>query len=92
MVHRSNSHDGLVVCGRVRIQAANVVGAGPFSSQVKITTRPLPPEPPQLECVSVGSNSLKLKWGDGRNTNNTQYTLEMSRDEATSVLNIKLLI
>lgn len=73
-------------CASVRIQAANVVGAGPFSAQVKITTRPLPPEPPQLECVNVGSNSLKLKWGDGRNTTNCQYTLEMSRDEVTLVL------
>ena len=64
------------------MQAVNIVGAGPFSTQVKVTTRPLPPEPPQVECVSFGSNSLKLKWGDGRNVANTQYSLEMSRDEA----------
>ncbi|KAG7174397.1 Fibronectin type-III domain-containing protein 3a-like [Homarus americanus] len=52
---------------RIRIQATNSVGPGGFSGIHKITTRPLPPAPPTLELVKASYNSLKLKWGDGRN-------------------------
>ncbi|XP_054436568.1 fibronectin type III domain-containing protein 3B isoform X2 [Pteronotus mesoamericanus] len=49
---------------RIRIQAINDIGAGPFSQFIKAKTRPLPPLPPRLECAAAGPQSLKLKWGD----------------------------
>ena len=66
---------------RVRVQAVNGIGVGPFSSAVKFTTRALPPSPPRLECMAVAPNSLKLKWGDGRNVDLVTYTLEMDRED-----------
>ncbi|XP_078403415.1 fibronectin type-III domain-containing protein 3A-like isoform X1 [Cetorhinus maximus] len=66
---------------RIRVQAVNSIGAGPFSHSIKAKTKPLPPEPPHLECAVVSYQSLKLKWGDGPNktltTGSTQYTLQM---------------
>ncbi|XP_060688593.1 fibronectin type-III domain-containing protein 3A-like [Hemiscyllium ocellatum] len=66
---------------RIRVQAINSIGAGPFSHSIKAKTKPLPPEPPHLECAVFSYQSLKLKWGDGPskalNTNSTQYTLQM---------------
>ncbi|NWH69726.1 FND3B protein, partial [Piaya cayana] len=49
---------------RIRIQAVNEIGAGPFSHFIEAKTRPLPPLPPRLECAAAGPQSLKLKWGD----------------------------
>lgn len=66
---------------RIRIQAVNSIGVGPFSTPTKVTTRALPPSPPRLECLSVAPNSLKLKWGDGRNPDMVQYTLEMEKED-----------
>lgn len=66
---------------RIRIQAVNGIGVGPFSSAVRVLTRPLPPSPAKLECVCAAPNSLKLKWGDGRNTDLLTYTVEMARDD-----------
>ncbi|XP_035265119.1 fibronectin type-III domain-containing protein 3A-like [Anguilla anguilla] len=66
---------------RVRVQAVNSVGAGPFSAALKARTRPLPPDPPALECVVPGPQSLKLKWGEGPSrpqlSGATQYCLHM---------------
>lgn len=62
---------------RVRIQAINAVGPGSFSSSLKIVTRKLPPSPPLLECCSYSHNSLRLKWGDGKNLEMKTYTLEL---------------
>ncbi|KAK7863661.1 hypothetical protein R5R35_006188 [Gryllus longicercus] len=62
---------------KCRVQAVNGVGPGPFSAPMKAVTPALPPAAPRLECVGVGHNYLKLKWGDGRNPNFTQYHLEM---------------
>ncbi|KAK8391572.1 hypothetical protein O3P69_017245 [Scylla paramamosain] len=62
---------------KVRIQAMNSVGPGGFSAIHKVTTRPLPPAPPTLELVKASYNSLKLKWGDGRNLDMLTYSLEM---------------
>lgn len=62
---------------RIRVRAVSAVGVGPYSQSYKCTTRPLPPSPPAVECVTVGHNHLKLKWGDGRNLDFTQYILEM---------------
>lgn len=62
---------------KVRIQAMNSVGPGGFSAIHKVTTRPLPPAPPTLELVKASYNSLKLKWGDGRNLDMLTYSLQM---------------
>uniref|UniRef100_A0A8C9F576 Fibronectin type-III domain-containing protein n=1 Tax=Pavo cristatus TaxID=9049 RepID=A0A8C9F576_PAVCR len=66
---------------RVRIQAINSFGVGPFSHSIKAKTKPLPPDPPHLECVVFSYQSLKLKWGEGPSraliTNPTQFNLQM---------------
>ncbi|XP_036425313.1 fibronectin type-III domain-containing protein 3A-like isoform X2 [Colossoma macropomum] len=66
---------------RIRVQAVNSMGAGPFSSALKLRTRALPPEPPVLECVVAGPQSLKLKWGEGlirpQTSRGTHYCLHM---------------
>ena len=59
----------------------NSFGVGPFSSSVKFTTRALPPSPPKLECVAVAPNSIKMKWGDGRNIDLVTYSLEMDKED-----------
>lgn len=48
---------------KVKVQAVNNIGAGAFTQSHKITTKPLPPKAPRLECIQYGYNSLKLKWG-----------------------------
>ncbi|XP_046676648.1 fibronectin type-III domain-containing protein 3A isoform X2 [Homalodisca vitripennis] len=62
---------------KVRLKAVNSVGAGPLSAAVKASTLPLPPAPPLLSCPNAGHNYLKLKWGDGKNPQFTQYTVQM---------------
>lgn len=63
---------------KVKIQALNAVGAGPFSSAWRTATLRLPPSPPLLELTGSGHNYLKLKWGDGKNVDYTQYCVEMA--------------
>ncbi|XP_069749840.1 fibronectin type-III domain-containing protein 3A-like isoform X6 [Narcine bancroftii] len=66
---------------RIRVQAINGIGMGPFSHSIKAKTKPLPPDPPRLECTVFSHQSLKLKWGEGINkaltTASTQYILQM---------------
>ncbi|XP_063287983.1 fibronectin type-III domain-containing protein 3A-like isoform X2 [Pelobates fuscus] len=66
---------------RIRIQAINSFGAGPFSPSIKAKTKPPPPNPPPLECVVFSHQSLKLKWGDGSSkalaTETSQFNLQM---------------
>ncbi|XP_067419204.1 fibronectin type-III domain-containing protein 3A isoform X3 [Emydura macquarii macquarii] len=65
---------------RIRIQALNSLGAGPFSHTIKLKTKPLPPDPPRLECAVYNSQTLKLKWGEGTSkalTDSIQYHLQM---------------
>ncbi|KAL9708526.1 hypothetical protein quinque_012044 [Culex quinquefasciatus] len=52
---------------KLRIQAVNEIGTGPFSGYIKFTTAPLPPKPPKLECIQHGFSHLKLRWGEGKN-------------------------
>ncbi|TUZ06965.1 Fibronectin type III domain-containing protein 3B [Bagarius yarrelli] len=40
-------------------------------SPLLVRTRPLPPNPPRLECGSAGPQSLKLRWGDSSKSPNT---------------------
>ncbi|XP_027443332.1 fibronectin type III domain-containing protein 3B isoform X2 [Callorhinus ursinus] len=66
---------------RIRIQAVNEIGAGPFSQFIRAKTRPLPPLPPRLECAAAGPQSLKLKWGDSNTkthaADDVVYTLQL---------------
>ncbi|XP_050319103.1 fibronectin type-III domain-containing protein 3A isoform X2 [Bactrocera neohumeralis] len=62
---------------KIRLQAFNSIGCGPFSSYTKFTTLPSPPPPPTLECTGVGHNFIKLKWGDGKNVDFIKYYVEM---------------
>ncbi|KAM9436332.1 fibronectin type III domain-containing protein 3B [Clarias gariepinus] len=65
----------------VQLRAENAVGAGPFGPSLQVRTRPLPPNPPRLECGSAGPQSLKLRWGDSSKSPNTDtdttYILQM---------------
>nr|XP_043887894.1 fibronectin type-III domain-containing protein 3A [Solea senegalensis] len=66
---------------RIRIQALNSLGAGPFSHTFKLKTKPLPPQPPRLECTAFSHQTLRLKWGDGpakaATSDVLQYHLQM---------------
>ncbi|XP_053662447.1 fibronectin type-III domain-containing protein 3a [Anopheles marshallii] len=62
---------------KLRIQAMNSIGTGPFSSYIKFTTSPLPPKPPKLECAQAGYAHLKLRWGEGKNLDLARYFVEM---------------
>lgn len=62
------------------MQAANAIGVGSFSGAAKLSTRPLPPEAPRIECSQLGHNSLKLRWGDSKKPDFLSYTLEMRED------------
>ncbi|XP_030633259.1 fibronectin type-III domain-containing protein 3A isoform X2 [Chanos chanos] len=66
---------------RIRIQALNSLGAGPFSHTFKLKTKPLPPLPPRLECTAFSHQTLRLKWGDGpaktASSDSLQYQLQM---------------
>ncbi|CAF4625933.1 unnamed protein product, partial [Rotaria sp. Silwood2] len=64
---------------RIRIRAVNSIGQGPYSSTVKCHTKCLPPDAPQLECVTATYNSIKLKWNTINHiiptvTSNTEQT------------------
>ena len=63
----------------IRVQAVNAKGRSSFSAILKAATKPLPPAPPRLDCVSASHNTLKLKWGEGSSKSlisGTSYTLE----------------
>ena len=60
----------------IRVQAVNARGRGQFSPFLKVSTRPLPPAPPKLECLTVSHNQLKLRWGESKISLGTQYILE----------------
>ncbi|XP_076833447.1 fibronectin type-III domain-containing protein 3A isoform X2 [Brachyhypopomus gauderio] len=64
---------------RLRIQALNSLGAGPFSHTFKLKTKPLPPSPPRLECSAFSHHTLRLKWGEGpsKAPDSLQYHLQM---------------
>ncbi|XP_066212736.1 fibronectin type III domain containing protein 3C1-like [Saccopteryx leptura] len=66
---------------KIRIQAINHYGLSPFSQSIRAKTKPLPPEPPHLDCVVCGHQSLKLKWGNssskGLLSNLVSYNLLM---------------
>jgi len=61
----------------IRVQAENAMGKGQFTAVMKVSTRPLPPAPPRLECINASHNQMKLRWGDSKITIGTNYVLEM---------------
>lgn len=61
---------------KIRVQAVNSVGPGPFSSPLKVWTKPLAPPPPKLECVSVAPFWMKLKWTE-ISSKNIEYLVQM---------------
>ncbi|XP_052868778.1 fibronectin type III domain-containing protein 3B [Anopheles cruzii] len=65
---------------KLRIQAVNSIGTGPFSNFIKFTTAPLPPKPPKLECAQAGFAHLKLRWGEGKNLDLARYYVEMENN------------
>lgn len=73
---------------KVKIQAVNEIGCGGYSSSLKLTTLPLPPRPPKLECMGSGHNFLKLKWGDKKNIDFTRYYLEMYNSRSKEFTNV----
>ncbi|XP_077578589.1 fibronectin type-III domain-containing protein 3A isoform X2 [Stigmatopora nigra] len=63
---------------RIRVQALNSLGAGPFSPPYKLKTKPLPPAPPRLECAAFSHHTLRLKWGEGpARSDALHYRLQM---------------
>lgn len=73
---------------KLRIQAVNAIGTGPFSSFVKFTTAPLPPKPPKLECAQAGFAHLKLRWGEGKNLDLARYYVEMENSRTGEYQNV----
>ena len=68
---------------RIRIQAVNGIGVGPFTAPVRVATHALPPSPPALRCEQVNPNSLKLRWGDSKSQDaTTEYCLEICKSNA----------
>ena len=68
------------VCHRLKVQAVNGIGCGPLTPTLRVTTHALPPSPPTLRCEQAAPNNLKLKWGDGRNSEQLDYCLEMLKN------------
>ncbi|XP_035829231.1 fibronectin type-III domain-containing protein 3a [Aplysia californica] len=68
---------------KIRVQAVNSIGVGAYSSAVKVSTKAQPPSPPRLECVMLAPSSIKLKWGEGRNSDLLTYTLEMEKEDGS---------
>lgn len=68
---------------RIRVQAVNKIGCGPFSSIVLASTYDLPPPAPQLELATASYQSLKLRWTSRNATGGKNvaagvtYTLQM---------------
>ncbi|XP_060516675.1 fibronectin type-III domain-containing protein 3A isoform X2 [Cylas formicarius] len=67
---------------KVKVQAVNAMGAGSLSATWRTSTLRLPPAPPTLSCVGTGHTYLKLKWGDGKNLDYTQYSVEMENQRS----------
>ena len=66
---------------KIRIRAFNENGFGPYSAPIKLRTLCLPPEPPQLECVSATSTSLKLRWNDTGVGSNREVSYHLQMED-----------
>ncbi|XP_055644682.1 fibronectin type-III domain-containing protein 3A isoform X2 [Toxorhynchites rutilus septentrionalis] len=74
---------------KLRIQAVNEIGTGPFSTFIKFTTAPLPPKPPKLECIQFGFSHLKLRWGEGKNLADlARYYVELENNRTGEYQNV----
>lgn len=65
---------------KIKMKAVNSIGSGTFCPTLRAGTLPLPPAAPKLDCIGVGHNYLKLKWGDGKNADFTQYCVEIENN------------
>lgn len=66
-------------CCRLRLQAENAMGKGPFSGYVSASTLPPPPPPPTLSLTSVTPYAAKLSWGK-KSVKGTTYVLQMATE------------
>lgn len=75
---------------KIKLQAVNGIGLSAFSLPKKLTTLPLPPVPPKLECYGIGYNFLKLKWGEknAKNVDFKRFHLEMYNNRSKEFQNI----
>lgn len=75
---------------KIKLQAVNEIGMSAFSLAKKLTTLPLPPAPPKLECYGIGCNFLKLKWGEknAKNLDFKRFHLEMYNNRSKEFQNI----
>eukprot|EP00731_Ephydatia_muelleri_P029553 Em0021g76a len=66
---------------KLRVQAENAAGKGPFSAYIHGSTLLAPPTPPRLALVSAGSQYLKVTWACKRTGQPLlQYVLQSSTD------------
>lgn len=75
---------------RFKLRALNAVGCSGYSTTSKVETLPLPPAPPAIECVGVAQDSLKLKWGEGRNVDFLCYYVDMAHSRSREYANVYL--
>lgn len=73
---------------RIKLRAVNEAGCSAFSSASRVVTLPHPPTPPAIECVAVAHNSLKLKWGEGKNLDFLYYYVDMSHSRSREYSNV----
>lgn len=73
---------------RIKVRAVNAVGCSQFSGTSKVVTLPHPPSPPVIECVGAAQDSLKLKWGEGRNVDFLYYYVDMSHSRSREYANV----
>uniref|UniRef100_A0A336JVJ1 CSON007935 protein n=1 Tax=Culicoides sonorensis TaxID=179676 RepID=A0A336JVJ1_CULSO len=76
---------------KIRIQAVNRVGTGLFSTYLKVTTLPLPPKPPKLECAQISNSFIKLKWAEEKQSNRldiVRYYVEMQNYRTKEFQNV----
>ncbi|XP_063699052.1 fibronectin type-III domain-containing protein 3A isoform X2 [Culicoides brevitarsis] len=79
---------------KIRIQAVNRVGTGLFSNYLKVTTLPLPPKPPKLECAQISYSFIKLKWAEEKPSASTtrldivRYYVEMQNNRTKEFVNV----
>lgn len=78
---------------KLRVQAANSMGVGPYSSIVKVKTKALVPVAPNLESVSSTYNSVKLKWTHlGHANDSATVGLVVSGTDTQIIYNLEMML
>ncbi|XP_046402663.1 fibronectin type III domain-containing protein 3B isoform X2 [Ischnura elegans] len=85
---------------RIKVQAENSCGLGPYSPVLKACTQPLPPNPPHLECQSSGHAQIRLRWTSAASQMNSlspsfstsshdvKYTVQMQNPRTKDFQNV----